>query len=639
MKDIIPSANQLLKENLTNEEKKDIQKILAINLPIPPLDPTELPEYINYGSKLRDAMKKMAQRYIIRKSSQILKQEPNPKIYNLALDRAIECAELVLRAELSLSYYLKEIKTRQGMRTDLQEKINQSHKTKTEKIKDIFGLTPEQAKKISMLQDWAVEKAIKQGWEKREIPTRAVAIKMIKDKKRQENNKKYNPDAIYMDRHLSIREIIDLKPMRATTLFSNVGIGEFYLEYGHIKNVIAAEIDSKRVEWYKKIYPSVNIIEGDLFDKNVQNAIIKEHIAKSCKLIIATPPCQTLSVAGKRDFTNIKTKLFIPMLEVIKGVDEINDYVLIENVPQYMTASPKNLQYILNGKTIAEYIKSELEKLNYEVNIDKINAANYGTAQSRERMILLASKKGIWKFPLPFNRQKTLMEAIGDLPSLEAGEEDTSIPYHKAPCLKPHEIEFLKHTPTGCSAWDNSDEYKPKNKDKSLSQAKHKRSFSRESWSKPASTITSDSDDIGGHNTIHPGRPVVDEQGNITWSDARVYTLAEKLILLGFAQTWEHGIPGYVIPDGVSNQFINTVLAESFLPRLAVHLVETIPNRTAHPDENIDNYPKKIEYTEFENGKDKDSEFTVVFPPVLDFELRLGQDDQPYIYQENEQDK
>lgn len=107
-------------------------------------------------------MKKMATRYVT--------QGLNPQIYNMALDRAIECGELVLRAELSLSYHLKQIKTRQGMRNDLKTKIEKQYKTKTEKIKEEYGLTKEQAKKISMLEEWAVEAAIKQGWENREIP-------------------------------------------------------------------------------------------------------------------------------------------------------------------------------------------------------------------------------------------------------------------------------------------------------------------------------------------------------------------------------------------------------------------------------------------------------------------------------------
>lgn len=77
------------------------------------------------------------------------------------------------------------------MRNDLKTKIEKQYKTKTEKIKEEYGLTKEQAKKISMLEEWAVEAAIKQGWENREIPTRTLAIQMIKARHKAENNKPY----------------------------------------------------------------------------------------------------------------------------------------------------------------------------------------------------------------------------------------------------------------------------------------------------------------------------------------------------------------------------------------------------------------------------------------------------------------
>ena len=116
MKDLVPVANSIPEVVLNSQEKKDIKTILAVNLPILPTDISKLPDYINVGSKVRDYMKKIATRYVT--------QGLNPQIYNMALDRAIECGELVLRAELTLSTNLKQIKTRQGMRTDLKKLTN-----------------------------------------------------------------------------------------------------------------------------------------------------------------------------------------------------------------------------------------------------------------------------------------------------------------------------------------------------------------------------------------------------------------------------------------------------------------------------------------------------------------------------------
>ncbi len=618
MKDLVSVAKSIPEVVLTPEDKKNIEIILSFNLPMQPEDATKLYDYSIWVKNKAQTIKNIAKHYLL--------QRLNPMIYNMALDRAIECGELVLRAELTLSTYLKQIKTRKGLRTDLSEKenkklekrIKEQHKTKTQIIKDEYGLTKQQAKDISMLEDWAVDEAIKQGWKNREVPTRALAIRMIKEKIRTENNKPYNPDAVYMDYVPYPDEVMKLPPIRSTTLCSNVGIGEYFLDYAHVKNVIAAEFEPARVEWYKEIYPDVKIFQGDLFKKDIQKQIIDEHIKQGCKLIIATPPCQTVSLAGKRDFTDERTKLFLPILNIIEAVDSVNDYVLIENVPPYMTASPKNLQYILKGKTIAEYIKYRLEKLGYEVNIDKLNGANYGTAQARERMIILASKKGMWKFPCPFTKQITLMEAIGNLPSMESGNKSNR--YWSTPQLTKEEIEMLRHTPTGKSAWENADIYQPKNKDGSKSGSDRKGRFKRENWSKPASTITSDCGTIKGMSTVHPGRPIVDKKGNITWSDARVYTLEEKLILLGFPhfELWCQDKPMYKVPNWASDKMIDEVLAESFLPRLAAVLAETIPDRTAHPDEKLEDYPQPfISYNEDENSK-----FEIRVWPVVEYMLR-----------------
>ena len=158
-------------------------------------------------------------------------------------------------------------------------------------------------------------------------------------------------------------------------------------------------------------------------------------------------------------------------------------------------------------KSIEEFLekrpelKEELEKLGYIVNIGIFSAADYGTAQDRQRSLILASKKelGIWKFPKKDKFRKVLFEAIGDLPSLEPGEKDRTRPFHYAPELPACQINFLKHTPTAHSAWENSKAFRPVNVDGKESGAKFKSSFSRKDWNKPCNTITTDSGSIVLH--------------------------------------------------------------------------------------------------------------------------------------------
>lgn len=600
----------------------DIIQILSncnISKQIPVKD-EELAKYIHVAKNTISYMKKT------------MKTKLDSETYKLFLDKAIANASLLLRAELSLSYKLKDIKTQRGSRTDLDKSIDKANKTKKAIITSKYGLTPEQAKQISRLTEYGVNEAIKIAIEKHELPTRRLALSIIKEQHKEENNKKIKLTPSYTNKILSQEDLEALEPIRSTTLFANVGICEWFLPFARIHNVIASELLPERIKWHRKVYKDCKMITkkdkngkitGDIWDKDIQDEIVKKHIEKGCTLIIATPPCQTFSVAGKRDFHDPRTKLFIPMLDIIKRVNEVNQYVLIENVPEYLKAKPKHLEHIIGEMTIVEYIASELKKLGYKVNMDIINAANYGTPQHRERLIILASKRGLWKFPKPFAKQLTLMKAIGDLPSIEAGQKpsygDKYFQFiNSAPTLKKCEIEFLKHTPTGKSAWDNPDKYKPVTPDGKPSGAKHKASFSREDWSKPASTITSDSDYIGGHNTVHPGRLLSDG----TYSDARVYTIQEKLILTGFNHLATNDLPVYKIPDfAIGNRkLITEVLGESFLPRLAYYLVLQIPNREKNPKEDKKNFPDLI-YESREFNEKNNTEFVFIWPKMFQAEL------------------
>ena len=80
-----------------------------------------------------------------------------------------------------------------------------------------------------------------------------------------------------------------------------------------------------------------------------------------------------------------------------------------------------------------------------------------------------------------------LQEAIGDLPSLEAGES-SNIKNHYARKHPLNHVVCMRYTPTGKSAYDN-DEYFPK-KDNGEKIKGFKNTFKRMRWDRPAPTIT-----------------------------------------------------------------------------------------------------------------------------------------------------
>jgi DNA (cytosine-5)-methyltransferase 1 len=84
--------------------------------------------------------------------------------------------------------------------------------------------------------------------------------------------------------------------MKTLTLFTNVGIDEWYLHTEGIEVIVANELLKDRAEFYRKLYPNTNMICGSITDPDVYNEIAKA--SEGVELIIATPPCQGMSQAN-----------------------------------------------------------------------------------------------------------------------------------------------------------------------------------------------------------------------------------------------------------------------------------------------------------------------------------------------------
>lgn len=85
--------------------------------------------------------------------------------------------------------------------------------------------------------------------------------------------------------------------MNAISLFSGVGIDEFYLKENGIDIILANEIIESRAEAYKQLHENQNVICDDICKDEVKNFISNFAIENNVDLIIATPPCQGLSWA------------------------------------------------------------------------------------------------------------------------------------------------------------------------------------------------------------------------------------------------------------------------------------------------------------------------------------------------------
>ena len=305
------------------------------------------------------------------------------------------------------------------------------------------------------------------------------------------------------------------------------------------------------------MHTKCQMIQGDITNDEVFNQVLTTAKKKKCDFLIATPPCQGMSLAGKMQENDPRNSLIKYVIKLAIELQPNN--ILIENVPKVLKTYLVN-----NGKTIkiTDYIKQELEPLGYIINPVVVDASDYGTPQSRKRAIYLISKLHKWE--LPSKQDKiTVREMIEHLPSLESGET-SSVEFHIAKVHNDRHISFLKQTPTGKTALHNKVHY-PKKVDGTRIKG-YDTTYKRIEWDKPAPTITMANGSVSSQNNVHPGR--LKEDG--TYSDARVLTLKEIFILTGLPDSWTP-------PKWASENLIRQVIGEGIPPKLIDQLLSTIP--------------------------------------------------------------
>ncbi|UYZ67859.1 DNA (cytosine-5-)-methyltransferase [Moraxella bovis] len=347
------------------------------------------------------------------------------------------------------------------------------------------------------------------------------------------------------------------------SLFSSAGIGETYLEDIGIDILVANELIEKRANLYQKIYPNAKVICGDITDLEVFHQIV-DSSPKHIDFLLASPPCQGMSVAGKnrneKTMSNDKRNyLILYVIDMIKIKNP--DYILIENVPALLKLK---IHYQNQMMGVLEILNYEFSN-DYEIVGEIVDSADYGVPQTRLRAIIRMNKRGkIWKMPSKVSKKVSVAETIGHLPSLESGQS-SDIQWHFARSHSPENILWMKHTPTGKSAFNNEIHF-PKKSDGTRIKG-YESSYRRIHWDKPAPTITIRNDCIASQRNVHPGRKKEDN----TYSDARVLTPLELMLLNSLPENWN-------IPKDTPELLIRQCIGESIPPLMIKALVEGIIN-------------------------------------------------------------
>lgn len=169
--------------------------------------------------------------------------------------------------------------------------------------------------------------------------------------------------------------------------------------------------------------------------------------------LVGGPPCQGFSQNRARRHVNgrfvddPRNYLFKEFLRFVRDLRPRT--LIVENVPQLL---------IKEQGAFKREIQDQLAELGYESVCEVLNAADYGVPQRRQRAIILASRIGMPVMPqpthqshdasgtlFPLPRYVSIWDAIGDLPSLRAGEGASPAPYSSEPLTK-YQIERREHS-------------------------------------------------------------------------------------------------------------------------------------------------------------------------------------------------
>lgn len=228
-------------------------------------------------------------------------------------------------------------------------------------------------------------------------------------------------------------------------------------------------------------------------------------------VLIATPPCQGMSVANhkKTDDEIVRNSLVVESIQLIQKIAP--RFFIFENVPAFMKTGCTAPDGTV--KAIGDVIYEELGG-KYIIADRILNFKNYGSNSSRTRTVVIGVSQEMAEYVSPielypaYKKECTLRTVIGDMPKLSWGEICETDFYH-AFRVYPEEMRAWVHgLKEGESAFDNEDERRRPHKivDGKIvpNIRKNGDKYTRQYWDRTAPCIHTRNDQLASQNTVHP---------------------------------------------------------------------------------------------------------------------------------------
>lgn len=303
----------------------------------------------------------------------------------------------------------------------------------------------------------------------------------------------------------------DDKPT-AIDLFCGCGGLTLGLKQAGFRVLGAIDIHIPSVKTYKANHRGVKVWEQDIRDLDPSELSADLGLQGKClDLLAGCPPCQGFSTIrtlnGAILVEDARNDLLFEFLRFVEGL--MPRTVMMENVPG-----------LAHDARFAAFCK-RMEEVGYLGDHRVLNAAAYGVAQRRRRLIYLAGLGQAIPFAGPARRSKTVRCAIGGLATAgESGDTIHDLPEHRTAKVK----DLIQRIPENggsrgdLPAEDQLDCHKRCDGFKDV--------YGRMSWDNVSPTITSGCFNPSKGRFLHP-------------KENRAITMREAALLQGFPRKYK----------------------------------------------------------------------------------------------------
>ena len=305
------------------------------------------------------------------------------------------------------------------------------------------------------------------------------------------------------------------------SLFSSAGIGCYGFKMEDFECIATNELIERRLnvqKFNKKCKYDTGYICGDITLEETKKKLFNEikmweknEKLDNVDVVIATPPCQGMSVANLKKNNEMNRNSLV--VESIKIVKEIKPkFFVFENVSAFLKTACIDIDG--NVKSIEEAINYNLQK-DYVIMSRVINFKDYGSNSSRTRTLVIGVRNDFEDYISPIDlfpkrrKEKTLRQVIGKLkPLSQFGEISKDDIYHFFRVYPEHMREWICDLKEGESAFEQEDDNKKPhtivNGQIKINANKTGDKYKRQYWDKVAPCIHTRNDQLASQNTIHP---------------------------------------------------------------------------------------------------------------------------------------